>query len=345
VSAETSEWLNRNVLIGFTSRRGRAWHYRASDQGDEPNHYPEAIPIQHVQRRLFDWTPVEGAIWAQVANGGDPIYLADEKHKAIVRPDTEVILGIVGKDYTIHAYREWLLDKVSALLGEAGIGSAGLLDGGARAWVQIEVPETFTTPQGVAFRPFLTAATALDGSMSTTYLTGAQVVACDNTLRAALTDKTAAKLRVRHSTRSELRVEDARQTLDLLEATKDAFAAQVAKQCQTVVDEDAWQRFLIAHFPLKNDHKYEKHPQFRRRAELDRLWRSDERVAPWSGTAYGVIAAVNTFEHHVATGSAERSRAERNAHRAISGRFDAIDLQTMQTLQKVLQGQSLISRG
>ena len=45
MSKETQEWLNRNVLIGYTERRGNAWHYRASDQGDEPNHYPGAIPL------------------------------------------------------------------------------------------------------------------------------------------------------------------------------------------------------------------------------------------------------------------------------------------------------------
>ena len=37
---------------------------------------------------------------------------------------------------------------------------------------------------GVEFRPFLTATTSLDGSIATTYQTGAQVAVCDNTLSA-----------------------------------------------------------------------------------------------------------------------------------------------------------------
>jgi len=56
MSAETSTWLNTRTLIGFTDQRGHAWHYRSSDQGDEPNHYPGAIPIGDVRRRLFDWS-------------------------------------------------------------------------------------------------------------------------------------------------------------------------------------------------------------------------------------------------------------------------------------------------
>ena len=204
MSRETTEWLNRNVLIGFTEQRGKAWHYRKSSQGVEPNHYPGSVPIGDVERRLFAWTPQEARVQALLDTPHGPQTLADERHKAIVRPDTGRVLGIVSQTYTIHSYQEWLLDHVAALLGQSsGIGSAGLLEGGARAWVQVEVPETITTPQGVPFRPFLTAATSLDGSMSTTYLTGAQVVVCDNTLRAAMSDKAAATLKIRHSARSD----------------------------------------------------------------------------------------------------------------------------------------------
>ena len=38
MSQETLAWLNTNVLVGFTDKRGIAWHYRASEQGSEPNH-------------------------------------------------------------------------------------------------------------------------------------------------------------------------------------------------------------------------------------------------------------------------------------------------------------------
>ena len=58
MSQETSEWLNQNVLVGFTSKRGNAWHYKESDQGDEPNHYEMNIPVEDVERRLFYWDAV-----------------------------------------------------------------------------------------------------------------------------------------------------------------------------------------------------------------------------------------------------------------------------------------------
>jgi hypothetical protein len=60
MSKETLQHMNANTLIGFTDKRGHAWHYRAEQQGDEPNHYPGAIPIEDGQRRLFAWTAESG---------------------------------------------------------------------------------------------------------------------------------------------------------------------------------------------------------------------------------------------------------------------------------------------
>ena len=65
MSAETSTWLNTRTLIGFTDQRGHAWHYRSSDQGDEPNHYPGAVPIDDVRRRLFDWNATTADVFAE----------------------------------------------------------------------------------------------------------------------------------------------------------------------------------------------------------------------------------------------------------------------------------------
>ena len=89
---------------------------------------------------------------------------------------------------------------------------------------------------------------------------------------------------------------------------------------------------------MKNEDKFNRHPQFDRRQRLNEMRELDERVAPWRGTAYGVIAAVNTYEHHIAAGSkpSDRSRAERNAVRALNQRFDQIDIRNMKRLQEVL---------
>lgn len=240
----------------------------------------------------------------------------------------------MGAGYTVHGYREWLLDRVFELLGEAGIGSAGLLDQGAKAWVQVEVPDTFRIDD-VESRPFLTAATALDGSMSTTYLTGAQVVVCDNTLRAAMSDNDAKRVRVRHSTRSGLDIGSAREALDVLDVTRIAFEAEYKRLKSWPVSDDSFERFVRARFSLKNETAYRRHPQFERREVVRQLWFQDPRVAPWRGNAYGVVSAVNTYEHHFSGGADGPHAAERNAKRLVSGRFDQIDQLALDLLAKV----------
>ena len=70
MSQETSRWLNTRTLIGFTDKRGNAWHYRADEQGTEPNHYPLAIPTEDVRRRLFAWTHAEGDVSATYLGAG-----------------------------------------------------------------------------------------------------------------------------------------------------------------------------------------------------------------------------------------------------------------------------------
>jgi hypothetical protein len=167
MSEETASWLNTMTLIGYTDQRGHAWHYRASVQGDEPNHYPAAIPMQDVQRRLFGWKVLEGDVTSTATllsdDGVASVRINDPDRKAMLRPpgalgpdDPGAILGVFKSGYTGHDYTTWLLEQVAEILDDdLAIGSAGLLKGGALAWVSIEVPETITTPEGVAFRPHL----------------------------------------------------------------------------------------------------------------------------------------------------------------------------------------------
>lgn len=52
MSRETLTHLNTQTLIGYTSKRGRAWHYRVENQETEPNHY------EHRPDPQGSWAPV-----------------------------------------------------------------------------------------------------------------------------------------------------------------------------------------------------------------------------------------------------------------------------------------------
>lgn len=340
MSRETISDLNNNTLIGYTDKRGFAWHYRASDQGTESNHYTGAIPVEDVRRRLFSWQAVEGQITASAtilnADGVTALSTVATDRKAIMRSDNGAILGIFKSGYRIHQFDEWLISNVESIVdGDLAVGSAGLLRGGAVAWVQVEMADTITGPGGVEFRPFLTACTSMDGSIATTYQTGAQVVVCDNTLSAALGENVT-RVKVKHSRYSLNRIQSVRDALGIVYAVADDFSAQVAALLDESVSDDRWAAFVSAYTATTSDGTSTRGATIaeRRTGELNTLWNHDDRVTPWKGTAYGVLAAVNTHTHHVATvRGAERS--ERNAERLVTGGVDKMDAGTLALLATV----------
>lgn len=332
MSKETSEWLNQNTLIGFTDKRGHAWHYRASAQGSEPNHYPGAIPLADVQRRLFSWTAQPRPIYVDAGEIG--LIRIDGK-QAITTSDTCDVLGIFSTGYEVHQYQEWLLNKVSAILDDGlSIGSAGLLRNRAQAWVSVEVPDNITTPEGVEFRPNLVACTSHDGSLSTTYKRVVTNVVCDNTMAAGL-GELGQQIKIKHSKYSALRTADDREPLAIVYTVADDFAAEVKALCETHVSDRSWAAFLDAHTPIPNQPGRSRTTADTERQTLTQLWNNDNRVTPWRNTAWGVMQAVNTYTHHHGT-IRGASRPERNMVRAVTGGIDTLDQKTMSTLHKVL---------
>jgi phage/plasmid-like protein (TIGR03299 family) len=249
-------------------------------------------------------------------------------------------MGIFAPGYTRHQYREWLLTTVADILDDGlSVSSAGLLRGGAIAWVEVSVPESITTPEGVVFRPNLLATTSFDGSIATTFKRTITDTVCDNTRDAALAEKGQA-FKVKHSRHSHAQLAPARAALEMIHTIADDFAAEVAQLCATPVSAGQWSAFLDAHVPRADINGAPLKGRSltmadNKRETLLRLYRHDQRVAPWAGTAHGVVQAVSTYEHHEATvrGAA---RPERNMLRTITGDFAKLDRGTLATLEMVL---------
>ncbi|MEO3810737.1 DUF932 domain-containing protein [Sphaerisporangium sp. B11E5] len=333
MSKETLAWLNANTLIGFTSKRGTAWHYRANLQGDEQNHYVGPIPVEDVKRRLFGWTALSRPIYVEDPVTGGLAEIPDRQ--AILRSDTGHVMGIFSDGYQPHPYIEWLITTIGRLLDDdLSIGSAGLLRDGAVAWVSVEVPENIRTPEGVEFRPHLFGATSFDGSLATTFKRAITNVVCDNTMAAGLAER-GQQVKIKHSKHSKLRLAEARDALNIVHQVADDFAEQVRRLCQTPVTNRQWQAVLNELAPLPEDRGRAWTLADNKRQTLTQLWHHDNRVAPWSGTGWGVLQAVNTYTHQ---GQTVRGtcRAERNLLRAVTGGIEDLDRDTLTLLEKVL---------
>jgi len=326
MTIETLEWLNRNTLIGFTEKRGRAWHYRRALQGLQPNHYPGAIPIDDVLRRLFDWEAVAVQLYTQIPydpteatdvdeHGQPAKFVLDSGVKKIIRSDTGKKLRYAGGGYQIHQYQEWLINALKDIIDDdINIGSAGLLRDGGVAFVTIEIPDTIEILEGFGVRPHLLASTSHNGQYATTYKTVATFVVCDNTHEIALREKTP-EYRVRHSKYSKLRLQSARDALQIAHRMTDDIRALVTELSELKVSNSQWNQLLDELSPIPEltkepDNKTLVEKAKTKQAELRNLYDSDDRVAPWKGSGLGVLQAFNTHRQHVAGN--DRGRDERN---------------------------------
>jgi phage/plasmid-like protein (TIGR03299 family) len=330
MSMKTQAWLDNNVLVGFTKKRGNAWHWR---QGTV-NHFDDAIPIDVVRRRLFDWDPikVETAYqkYGEWVNSGEHVYLRDDnRQKLCATTDT----------HKAHGYSEWLIQNVANVLDDTvQIGSAGLLKGGNIAWVQIEMPESYVI-DGVEYRPTILGSTSINGSMASGYKLANTIVVCDNTLTGALQEH-GPVYKVRHTKDSKFVVLDAREKIGItLEKQADAFGAEIHAMTSERVGPQTFQRFLDVVNPIPDDEdtpgeKRAKTLAQNKRDKLLTMWIEDPRVQPWKGTTWGVLQLMNTYQTHerMFKGNA----VESTLMSTITGDSFKKDADTMTTLKKVL---------
>ena len=332
MSRETISHLNTQVLVGFTEQRGNAWHYKKDEQGAEPNHYPAAIPVADVQRRLFAW---QAQAMPMHITAPDGTQHEVPNRQAIVRDDTWQVLGVPSKAYQPHQYDEWLLKQVANLLDDdLSIGSAGLLKGGAIAWVQVEMPESWKVA-GVEFRPHLLATTSFNGEIATLYKRTCTIVVCDNTRAQALRE-TAQEFRVKHTSQSLLKLSDARDALQIVHSIGDDFAAEIEKLMAIKVTDQKFDRFLSLLAP--SDDRESKQSQTRAdnlRSSLRQMWQNDIRCAPYRYTAFGAVQTVNTWRQHIKPTRAGRSAIERTMIDTLTGVTELEDRKVAEMIMAV----------
>lgn len=351
MSQETIQWLNDNTLLGFTADKdkwagngfmvnGKAWWQNATFTGG----FEAGIPVDEILNRLFYWQPQESEITVRVpaddieiADGigedGEPYTtLIDPDRKAIVRPDTQQILGVFKSGYQIHDYEQWLLDQPASIVdeskGELGFSSAGLLRKGGVAYVTIELPDTVTTQHGDGLRPAILACTSLDGTKATTYKVVVMRPVCDNSLSMVL-GGAGNQTKIKHSSRSLGRIGEVRDTLGLVYKVADEMVAFMDACADTAVTDKQFER-IVQHLvpvvtPIVTAGRVENQRsvtiQQNKHQELQQLWRADRRAQ--HGTLAGAWQAYNTWAEHML--SQNDNKVEAVMLGTIDGTFDKAD--------------------
>lgn len=333
-----SNYSNDRFMIGFRTDRGWTDADVAGVAGGTGGYrfYSGAVPVADVAEHLFGWDAVEGQLTATALTPDGVLTHTDTTRKAVMRSDSGAVLGVFKSGYRIHQYRETLLDNLSRIIdSDLSIGSAVSIKDGAVAAVTIETPENMTTAEGVDFRPYILAASSHDGSVANMYKPSMILPICRNTTAAAINAKSAQVYKIKHTRYSALKLQDARDALGLIFTMAEDFSAQVGALCATTVTDSDWRKFLDSLTPVPEEDGRAKTMAQGKRDTLQRLYDHDNRVAPWKGTAFGVLQAVNTYEHHEAQVRG-MERDERNMLRTIKGEMDALDVSTLDRLALVL---------
>lgn len=365
MSQESQEWLNQNVLIGRAKDRGKAWHYRASAQGAEPNHYDEFIPVEDVERRLFNWEaqvvpayvgiPVLDSDGEPVTRNGEeigrdesdePIYEQvpvfkpeiDGDRRYVIASDTHEKLGNFTDDYVPHQYREWLVGNVKNLMDEElGISSAGLLDGRGVAWVEVSMPDNREV-EGLVYRPNLLATTSFNGKIATQYKRTVTATVCDNTLNAALAEA-GPSYKLKHTKDSGLKIVEAREALGIIMGLDKAFEDGIKRLADVKITDEEWEHLIEELFPEgKSDNATARARS--QRAKIDHLWRYDSRVTPWANSGLGAYQAWNTMQTHYRQAYGSTNVVERQMLDVIKGETENRDKPMLLAIDRLREAQA-----
>jgi phage/plasmid-like protein (TIGR03299 family) len=340
MSAGTKVSPRTQTLAGFMAG-GRNWIGHADEAQTFDGPVPRDAALKLLSIPLVEASPsVSYPVITE--DGVETVTVVDPDHKGVMRTDTGKVFRYFKPGYKIHQYGEWLVDNVDTILhGGLEIGTVAVTKHGALALVQVEYPEArvATAPgaEPVAHRPHMTAFTSADGSVATNYAKGTRVLICENevTVQGLRAFGFTATVKIRHTSGSLARIGEIREDLGVVvEQIGDAFDEEFRVLVAQHVTNSKFKDIVDAFTGESKAKEGRSKTMATNKAQVLRnLWKHDERVAPWKNSAYGVLAAFNTAQHHEF--GPEKERTQRNQTRLILGEQEKFDHNVLRLLASV----------
>ena len=152
-------------------------------------------------------------------------------------------LGVVGKRYTPIQNSE-AFDFLNALADESGavFETAGSLNNGARVFMTMKFPESMTLGGNDVVDNYIMAVNSHDGTLAFTVAVTPIRAVCTNTVRLAL-QKAESKIALRHTVNSTQKIQQARETLNIVWKYQEEFQAQVETMLSQKFSDEDFARF------------------------------------------------------------------------------------------------------
>lgn len=236
------------------------------------------------------------------------------QRKAVVRYDTQQVLGVVGNDYVPVQNRE-AFGFLDAVVAKGGLRyhTAGALGRGERVWMLAKLPEQIRVKNSDDLvDKFLLLSNAHNGTAALrVFFTPVRVV-CANTLAVAHQRGVGQGISIRHEGNLPAKIQEAQKVLGLAQRFYDDAQTKIDKLASHYPTAEQLKRFFESLYPDPEEDKNNTRAK-NIREELHRLFEAGigHDAPAIKGTTWAALNAVTEYiDHHRAT------RARDNATRA-----------------------------
>jgi len=285
-----------NISSMFSGRSIKPWHNQGTVV-DGLLSSEEAIKTAGLSWKV---TPKEMFISSCSATKG---LIKVDSNRAIVREDTETVLGVVGNRY-LPIQNSEAFNFFDNVVGnkDAFYDTAGALGQGERIWLLAKLPGDIQVAGKDTVEKYLLLVNSHDGSTALQMMFTPVRVVCQNTLNMALNKKIGHGISIRHTKNAQHKIQEAQRALGMAVTYYNNFET-TANQMATARFSDAQMTNLINKlFPAPKVRKNKEElgevdstVTSRSKEQLMTLWNSGTGIAPFRGTAWGAFNAVTEY--------------------------------------------------
>jgi phage/plasmid-like protein (TIGR03299 family) len=339
---------NGRANIAFLGSRNDIWHKMGQEMlaGQTKDQWRNAAGLNFTALKVPAIVALQGPEFDHIP--AEQRFLPAPDRSFVVRSDNAGLLGYVSGENDKSGYQivqpadvlDWF-DRYISVDDRFALDVCGSLDGGKRIWATAKYNGDFTIA-GENHLARVLMSTTFDGSGATVNQCTTTRVVCQNTLRMAHADKSAA-IKTRHSTRFDAakvgrELSQLAQGFANYKKIGDAMATVEMSQKQT---SDFFKQLLEIPFDAKKDDiSARKMNQFR---DLSRAWSTSVNEGAEKESVWAALQAVTRYADHdrsVIKGNQTESVARFNS--AQFGTGDSIKGQAMQLLLPMVKDKVLI---
>tara|TARA_R110000765_G_scaffold16379_1_gene46113 strand:+ start:1078 stop:2091 length:1014 start_codon:yes stop_codon:yes gene_type:complete len=253
---------------------------------------------------------------------------------AVVRGDTNDVLGIVGKNYKVFENEEafrFFDDVVGEKL--AIYETAGALKGGRIVWILAALPnEVRIGNTDDVSTPYILMTTSHDGSKSITMMPTLVRVVCNNTYTMAISQfSMLTGIRIRHTSNIDAQQSIAKSRLSIVNKQVDLYSKQANILASSQISSSELAGYIAGMFPDNPEAKNNTRTENMRDSITENFESSE--ITSTDGTWWKALNAVTEFIDHSRStkGVDSQSRQENRMQSVLMGSGASIKRNAMET--------------